>query len=389
MTTKRGGWISKRGQADACAAIEQVIERSVQAGEQVRQVPDGQVEDSPYQARQPFADGDVAELAQGMRAAGFHGVLLVRPHSDTTKRRQGIYQLVYGHRRRLAWRLVCAERGEPCLLPVVVREIGDEELLTIGAQENLQRRDLGPVEEAQLVAWHERVFFDKSQAEIGALLGKSSDWVSVRARVHWLPDALKATLQQRPRVIAQMLELGPLYARQPDVAVTLAERVVHENLSLDALRALVRGYVRPERTAAPSGIPSEGQDVATSTVQQDDGEQQRLVKTANRDESHERRGAATRNDEGQVSGDRPRGDRQPEVAGRASGAVGLEPSSGVVDADGADLLLLEEAAAALVLVAARAETLPVEQTISALDQIERAVREIREALGAGLTRGCS
>jgi hypothetical protein len=51
-----------------------------------------------------------------------------------------------------------------------VREISDAELLTIGAQENSQRQDLDPIEEAQIVAWHERMFFDKNQAEIGAML---------------------------------------------------------------------------------------------------------------------------------------------------------------------------------------------------------------------------
>ena len=51
-----------------------------------------------------------------------------------------------------------AKRGEPCLIPVVVRDIGDDRMLTIGAQENLQRQDLDPIEEAQIVAWHQRMF---------------------------------------------------------------------------------------------------------------------------------------------------------------------------------------------------------------------------------------
>jgi hypothetical protein len=129
---------------------------------------------------------------------------------------------------------------------VVVRDISDAQMLTIGAQENLQRQDLDPVEEAQIVAWHEQVFFDKNQAQLGAILGKSSDWVSVRSRIHRLPDVIKERLRQRPRAIAQMLELGSLSTQQPEVALTLADRVVHENLTLDAIRRLVRGYARPE-----------------------------------------------------------------------------------------------------------------------------------------------
>jgi ParB family transcriptional regulator, chromosome partitioning protein len=140
----------------------------------------------------------VEDLAQGMRESGFQGVLIARPHSDPTKRQRGLYQHVYGHRCRLAWRTICLERGEPCLLAAVVREISDAQLLTIGAQENLQRQDLDPVEDAQIIAWHERRFFDKNQTEIGAMLGKSADWVSVRSRIHKLPDVVKELLRQRP-----------------------------------------------------------------------------------------------------------------------------------------------------------------------------------------------
>src|SRR5206468_6133551 len=138
------------------------------------------------------------------------------------KRRHGLFQLVYGHRRRAAWRQICAEHSEPCLLPVVVREVSDERLLIIGAQENLQRQDLDPVEEAQIIAWHERTFFDKNQAEIGAMLGKSSDWVSVRSRIHKLPEALKHRLRVRPRIMGQMLELATFYQQQPIEALEVA-----------------------------------------------------------------------------------------------------------------------------------------------------------------------
>jgi ParB family chromosome partitioning protein len=246
MSSNRRAWISRRGQVDADAAIDQVIDHRPQPGEQVQQIADEVIEDSPHQARQSFSDDSVEDLAQGMREAGFQGVLIVRPHSDSNKRQRGIVQLVYGHRRRVAWRQVCDEQGQPSVLPVVVREISDEQMLTIGAQENLQRRDLDPVEEAQIVAWHERLFFDKNQAEIGAMLGKSSDWVSTRSRIHKLPDALKDRLRQRPRAISQILELATLSTQQPDTAVKLADRVVHEHLTLDAVRSLTRGYLRPE-----------------------------------------------------------------------------------------------------------------------------------------------
>jgi ParB/RepB/Spo0J family partition protein len=215
----------------------------------VQDIPDKLIEDSPYQARQPFNDDSVEELAQGMREVGFQGVLVVRPHGDATKRRQGLLQLVYGHRRRVAWRRVCAERAALCVLPVVVREITDQPMLTIGAQENLQRADLTPLEEAQIVAWHEKTFYPASQTVIGGMLGKSESWVKTHSRIHRLPDALKDLLRARPGAISQIVELGVLYEHQPVAALTLADRVVQEHMTLDAVRAAIRKYTRPHLTA--------------------------------------------------------------------------------------------------------------------------------------------
>lgn len=175
-----------------------------------------------------------------MRSAGFQGVLIVRPHADAAKRRQSLFQLVYGQRRRVAWRQVCQQRHELCVLPVIVRNVSDAQMLTIGAQENLQRQDLDPLEEAQIVAWAERMFFDKNQAQLGEMLGKSSDWVSTHSRIHKLPEPIKAILHQRPQAIGQALELGTFAQRDPTRATALAERVIEENLTLDALREIVR-----------------------------------------------------------------------------------------------------------------------------------------------------
>ena len=274
MSGKRGQWISRRGQADADLAIDQVIDQRPQPGEQVQLLADELIVDSPYQARQSFDEQSVEELAQGMREAGFQGVLIVRPHSDPQQRRRGAVQLVYGHRRRVAWRRVSAERGEACLLPVVIREIGDQQLLTIGAQENLQRQDLDPVEEAQLVAWHQQMYFDKNLGEIGALVGKSEDWVKTRSRIHKLPEPLKQRLRQRPRAISQMLELGALYTREPEAALSLAEQVVQEQLTLDAVRTAARNYVRPVSSSSDARDEKNNQRGATPIVIDDTNDEQ-------------------------------------------------------------------------------------------------------------------
>lgn len=241
---KRGDWSARRGQANADLDITQVLDRP-HPGEMVQEIPDSRIEDSRYQARSTVDEDQISELVQAMEEVGFQGVLIARPHDDAMKRDQEIVELVYGHRRRAAWRRVCDKRNVACVLPVVVRPLSNAQLLTIGAQENLQREDLDPVEEAQIVAWHQSVYADKTQSDIGQMLGKSLSWVKSRSRIAQLPDVLKVYLRQRPRAVDQLLDIGKWYEDEPDAATQLAERVVREGLTADTVREVVRGYVRP------------------------------------------------------------------------------------------------------------------------------------------------
>jgi ParB family chromosome partitioning protein len=385
MSNRRSAWIDRRGQRGADAAIDQVIERQPHAGEQVQQVADELIEDSPYQARQTFNIESVKELAQGMREAGFQGVLIVRPHSDPAKRRRGIVQLVYGHRRRLAWRQVCSERESPCLVPVVVREVSDAQLLIVGAQENLQRQELDPIEEAQIVAWHERMFFDKNQQEIGMMLGKSSDWVSVRSRIHRLPDALKDRLRQRPRAIGQMLELGMYYAQQPSMVVLLADRVVNENLTVAAIRTLVREAIQPALTVEPNREEVHNRRANTTIVQDITTD---LLHTPFAapvpEESHERLGAEYLSPERSAKAESGERSGRPNRSDPLNEQLDLDASSKEEGTSvTADLTVLQEAAAALTSIASRAEALPNSVvTQKAIHQIEQALAVVRRALAS-------
>ena len=373
MSNQRGQWISRRGQADASAAIDQVIDHRPQPGERIQQLADDLIDDNPYQARRSFSAASVEDLAQGMRETGFQGVLIVRPHGDVTQR--GRYQLVYGHRRRVAWRQVCADRHQACVLPVVVRDVSDAEMLTIGAQENLQRQDLDPIEEGQIVARLERMFFDKNQTELGTMLGKSSDWISIRSRVHRLPEALKERLRQRPRAISQILELSGLYAAQPDRALTLADQVVAEQLTLDAVRALVRDYARPDtRPTNIREIEHKHRGAAT-----DDSERTRPEAGHPKHGDHgpqtEPQAFASRSNESATQANQA----TPETGARRSAEMSddAQASDQVLDAHAQ----LQEAMTRLSNIAARAGSLTHDpSTILLLDSTASAIDRLREEL---------
>ena len=244
--SKRGGGWKRQSWQDAEREIGQAVGLTVQASDQVVLIPDAQIDDSPYQARAQYADAQIADLAQGMRESGFQAVLFVRAHPEGPHAGRPRYQLVFGHRRRRAWRAVCAERGVACELPVILRAVSDRQLLTIGAQENLQRADLNPVEEAQLVVWHQEIYFPASLGEIGRMLGKSEDWAKARSRVAQLPEPLKEAIRRGPQLMTGMLELSRLWEHDADAAMALAAQAEREGLNLKQIRLMVAEALSPD-----------------------------------------------------------------------------------------------------------------------------------------------
>ncbi len=92
------------------------------------------------QPRRYFDPQKLEQLTQSVKAHGILENLLVRP----LKGKEGEYELVAGERRYRA--AIAAELTE---VPVTIRELSDEEALSIALVENLQREDLNPVEETE------------------------------------------------------------------------------------------------------------------------------------------------------------------------------------------------------------------------------------------------
>ena len=86
----------------------------------------------PFQPRRNFADVQIAELSQSIREKGILQPLVVRPKPDSD-----VYEIICGERR---WR--AAQMASVHHVPVVVRNLTDQEALEIALIENLQREDL-------------------------------------------------------------------------------------------------------------------------------------------------------------------------------------------------------------------------------------------------------
>ena len=125
---------------------------------------------SPYQPRTRFAEAGIEELAQSIRASGIIQPLVVRKLGTR-------YQLIAGERR---WR--AAQRAQLLRVPVVLREVSDEQALELTLVENIQREDLNPIEQARAF---DRLMdeFHLTQDEMASRTGKDRATVANSLRL--------------------------------------------------------------------------------------------------------------------------------------------------------------------------------------------------------------
>lgn len=138
------------------------------------------------QPRKYFDETALEELAASIRSQGIVQPLLVRPLPHTTPQ---AYEIVAGERR---WR--AARKAGLSEVPVLVRELSDEDALTAALIENVQREDLNPLEEAEAIqALKERL--PLSQEALAARLGKSRPAVANALRLLQLPENMRGALR--------------------------------------------------------------------------------------------------------------------------------------------------------------------------------------------------
>ena len=143
-----------------------------------------EIEPNKEQPRTIFSDAALAELADSIREHGVIQPLVVRLLDN------GAYQIVAGERR---WR--AARMAGLTELPVVIRELSDEETLQLALIENLQREDLNLLELAQgYQALIKR--YGLTQEQVAAKVGKSRSVVANTIRLIALPDSVQDMIKK-------------------------------------------------------------------------------------------------------------------------------------------------------------------------------------------------
>jgi ParB family chromosome partitioning protein len=202
-----------------------------------QEIPPTDISPNPRQPRTVFEPEALAELVHSIRDIGLlQPVVVRRAKSGPTP-----FELVAGERR---WR--ASQQAGLELIPVIVRNTGDDALLREALLENLHRAALNPLEEA--AAYQQLLSdFGGTQEELAASLGRSRPQVANTLRLLKLPAAVQR------RVAAGVLSAGHAKALlgldDPQEMEQLAERVVAEGLSVRTVEefVLVRKGGEPKR----------------------------------------------------------------------------------------------------------------------------------------------
>jgi ParB family chromosome partitioning protein len=148
-------------------------------------VPIDSIRRNPRQPRSGIAAEELEELASSIR---MHGVL--QPMIVTRGPGPDDYTLIAGERRLAASRLAGLER-----VPVLIREVSDQQRLELSLIENLQREDLSPLETAEAYR-HLHEEFDLSHEDVAARVGKSRAAVTNTLRLLKLPERVRQALAE-------------------------------------------------------------------------------------------------------------------------------------------------------------------------------------------------
>lgn len=191
----------------------------------VRFVPVSELAANPYQPRKTFDEAVLAQLAQSLKASGMLQPILAR-------RSHGKLEIVAGERR---WR--AAKLAGLTEVPVLVREITDDESAVFGLVENLQREDLNAIEKAEAF----KALLGKlgtTQEDLAKKVGMDRSSLANFLRLLDLPDAVRAHVSRGTLSMGHARTLLGLGDR--DMLVPMADEAIRQGWSVRALEGKVK-----------------------------------------------------------------------------------------------------------------------------------------------------
>lgn len=186
-------------------------------------LPISEIKPNKGQPRKTFRSEELAELTDSIKQNGILQPLLVR------KKGSG-YEIVAGERRYQA-----AKAAGLSEVPVVIREISDDEVFKLALIENLQRSDLSPLEEAQ---GYRQLIKEKglTQEELAKILSKSRSAITNTLRLLDLPEEVQGLVEEGKLTAGHARAI--LAVPSEEGRIQLAQKVVEERLSVRQTESL-------------------------------------------------------------------------------------------------------------------------------------------------------
>jgi len=229
--------INDESDATSVSTFEANVSAPNGQGDRLRMLGIDQIQRGAYQPRRHFDPDLIQELADSLKAQGLIQPILVRPN-DT-----GGFELIAGERR---WR--AAQVAGLTEIPAIVRPMEDRAVAAVSLIENIQRKDLNPLEEAEALR---RLCeeFGLSHQEVADSVGRSRSAVTNLMRLLDLHDEVKTLVDQGEIDMGHARALlGAPYDDQPE----LARRIAKQGLTVRAVESQIKALRKGKSLGASS-----------------------------------------------------------------------------------------------------------------------------------------
>lgn len=212
-----------------------------------------EIHPNPNQPRTHFNETELEELSESIRAHGVLQPLLVRKDGDG-------YEIIAGERRYQASKIAGLEE-----VPVVIRDVDDQEMLQLALIENLQRSDLNPIEEAK--GYRQLIKASgMTQEALSKAVSKSRSTITNSLRLLDLPQRVQDLLFEGKLTAGHARAI--LAVPFEEQRIKLAEKVVAEGLSVRATENLAPLFSVGETPKAPRPVTPQSFKKAARVLRQ-------------------------------------------------------------------------------------------------------------------------
>ena len=215
---------------------------SFESDTRIETLPLREIEPDPGQPRKTFDDETLAELSASIAEHGLLQPIAVRPKPS------GGYLIVAGERRWRASRMAGLTE-----VPVIVKDVTDEQAMELALVENLQREDLDPVEEAAGIR-ELMTRCDLTQEQAARKLGKSRSALANSLRLLSPPETVLELLKSGFITIGHAKVV--LGLPTPELQEEAAQMIADNQLNVRQAEALCKKLAKPAKEPVAAPLPS-------------------------------------------------------------------------------------------------------------------------------------